>query len=135
MTPEEAGKITLLLATAYPNSKEAKNPQTAALWQVMLEAYDYAALREAVLRWLSKNPYYPRPSDILVGFGEPTEERDPYALPPEQEAEYADKVRAQLRRFRTMPLEPETPAETERWRRYFAKLPCFDDVYRKEFDK
>lgn len=67
MDRADAKKIALLLATAYPSSREVKIPTTTSMWCLLLEDQDYNAVRKAAVAWIKKNTFYPRAAELLAG--------------------------------------------------------------------
>ena len=61
----ERKKLFSLLRQFYPNAKQL-NAVTMTAWAAVLENYDYAPVKAAVLDYAAHNKYFPDLSDLLA---------------------------------------------------------------------
>ena len=67
MDREERQRIYTLLSQFYPNAKQLQSRETLTAWGMVLERYDYEAVKASVLDYAAKSRFFPNLSDLTAG--------------------------------------------------------------------
>ena len=117
MDREERQRIYTLLAQFYPKAKPLQSKETLTAWGMVLERYDYEAVKASVLDYAAKSRFFPNLSDLTAGLTpaaalERAEEKPRTANPqmkpymtPEYEARFCDSGVSKYARAHGIPWE------------------------------
>lgn len=120
MTREETKKLFQLLAALHPTTPPAMDSTTVAVWQTVLEPWDYEAVRAAAIQRARTTALSPRaPGDLAKDL--PGPEKPRRETPVDKKSAtwvraYHDRLREELAKHGLEPFTGKTGAEYLAWK-------------------